>query len=68
MKKFIQISLVVVLVLVLFQAAAGGSMGLAGKIGSNVAEYISSLANTPVQGVQVAACPGCKKPTVGWNS
>jgi len=74
MKKLIQISLVVVLVFVLFQAVTAGPMVSASKIGSSAASSISSTANTSVEDVQMAACliriTGviCVTPNVGWNS
>ncbi len=73
MKKFIQISLVVILLFVLFQATTGGSVVLADQNSSNVVRNISIMANTHVQGVQMVACLGikgmiCIKPYVGWNT
>ena len=73
MKKLIQISLVVILLFVLFQTAAGGAM-VSGKIDSNVAQNFASTASGTTQNVQMAAClvyiKGviCVKPNVGWNS
>lgn len=74
MKKLIQISLVVVLVFVLFQAVAAGSALSSGAVGSSTASHISPAANTSVEGMQMAACivrvKGviCVRPNVGWNS
>ena len=74
MKKFIQISLIAVLVFVLLQAVAAGPMVSVSKIGSTAASSISSTANTSVEDVQMAAClvliKGviCVTPNVGWNS
>ena len=74
MKKLIQISLIVVLVFVLFQAAAGGSVVSSGKIGSSDVSHISSTVNTSLEGAQMAACVVrikgvvCVTPNVGWNS
>jgi hypothetical protein len=74
MKKFTQLSLVLILVFVLFQAVSAGSVVSPSNIGSHAATHISSLASTSVEGVQMAAClvhiTGviCVQPNVGWNS
>jgi hypothetical protein len=74
MKKFIQISLVIVLVFVLFQAVNAGSITSSGTVGANTASRISSPVNVSAEGVQMAVClvrikgVGCVKPHVGWNS
>jgi hypothetical protein len=73
MKKFIQISLVVVLIFMFLQVTTYGSMTVAGQLGSTVDQNISITANTSVQDVQGATCLGakrviCIKPEVGWNS
>jgi hypothetical protein len=74
MKKITQLSLVLILVFVLFQAVSGGSMVSPGNVGSHTATHISSPASTSVEGVQMAAClihsTGviCVQPNVGWNS
>jgi hypothetical protein len=74
MKKFIQFSLVIIFVFVLFQAVSGGSAVSPGNVGSQAASHISSPASTSVEGVQMAACfihiTGviCVQPNVGWNS
>lgn len=74
MKKFIQISLIVVLVFVLFQAVAGGSVDSSGTVGSNTSSHVSHPVNVSAEGAQVAAClvriKGviCVRPDVGWNS
>jgi len=74
MKKFIQLSLVLILVFVLFQAVSGGSVVTPGNVGSHAATHISSPVSTSVEGVQTAAClvhiAGviCVQPNVGWNS
>jgi glutamate synthase domain-containing protein 3 len=74
MKKFIQLSLVLILVIVLFQAVSGGSAVSPGNVGAHTATHISSPASTSVEGIQMAAClihiAGviCVQPNVGWNS
>jgi hypothetical protein len=74
MKKFFQISLIAVLVFVLFQAAAGGSVISSGQVDLSAASSISSEANTFADGVQMAVClatikgVNCVMPNVGWNS
>ena len=74
MKKLIQISLVVVLVFVLFQAVAGGSVVSSGTVGSSTANHVSPAANASMEGLQMAAClvrikgVVCVQPHVGWNS
>jgi hypothetical protein len=74
MKKIIQFSLVLVLVFVLFQAVAAGSMASSSSSGSNVASDISSPLGTSAEGLQMAAClvsvkgTFCVAPAVGWNS
>ena len=74
MKKLIQISLIIVLVLILFQAVAGGVGVASDQAELGVATNISSVAKTTSEDVQMAAClveiKGviCVKPNVGWNS
>jgi hypothetical protein len=74
MKKFIQFSLIVVLVCVLFQAAVVGPASSAGMVGSSPAHHVSSAVDTSVESFQMAAClvsvKGviCVIPNVGWNS
>lgn len=75
MKKFIQISLVVILVFGLFQAIAGGSTVSASKIDSSAASHIFFTAHTSVEDVHAAACMVnikgvvCVMPNrVGWNT
>lgn len=74
MKKFIQISLVIVLMFVLFQAVAVGSVNSSGTVSSGTASHVSPTVNTATEGVQMAAClvriKGviCVQPNVGWNS
>lgn len=74
MKKFTQIFLVVILVLVLVQAATGGSLVLTGRVDSRVASRLSNAANGSAEQVQMAACLEtvsrviCVMPNVGWNS
>lgn len=74
MKKLIQLALVVVLVVVLFQAVAGVSVVSSSSLGSNAASSISSPVDASAQGVQMATClvrvKGviCVRPNVGWNS
>jgi hypothetical protein len=73
MKKFIQITLIVVLVLVLFQAVAGGTTVSAGELGSHATSSISVRADTSTTDVYAAGClvrvrgMVCVKPLVGWN-
>ena len=73
MKKFLQISLVVILVLVLFQTIAGGSTVSVGELGSNTVTAVSVRVHTTVEDVQMAACSVrikgvvCVQPMVGWN-
>ena len=64
MKKLVQISLILVLLVALFQATAGRQTVLAGQMGAN---------STSAQGTRVVTCPGlksvvCTVPNVGWNS
>lgn len=74
MKKFIQISLIAILVIVLFQAAAGGAVVSSGQIDQSAFSNTSSAANTSAESVEMAAClvriKGviCVHPNVGWNS
>jgi hypothetical protein len=74
MKKIIQISLVVVLVFVIFQAVNAGSITSSGTVGASTASRISSPVNASAEGVQMASCPVdikdgfCVQPNVGWNS
>jgi hypothetical protein len=73
MKKFLKISLIVVLVLVLFQTIAGGSTVSAGELGSHATSSISIRAHTSVEDVHMAGClvrkrgMVCVQPLVGWN-
>jgi hypothetical protein len=74
MKKIIQISLVVILVFVLFQAVSTASTTSSGTVGISTASRISSPVNASAEGVQMAAClvrikgVVCVRPAVGWNS
>jgi hypothetical protein len=74
MKKFIQLSLVVILVFVLFQAVSDGSTISSRTGSSNMAGHVASSANISVEGVQMASCLVyvkpviCVQPNVGWNS
>jgi hypothetical protein len=74
MKKLIQISLILILVSVLFQAVGAGSMASASEVGSNTVDGIFLTANTSVANVQTSAClvriKGviCASPNVGWNT
>jgi hypothetical protein len=75
MKKLIQISLVVILVFVLFQAIAGGSTVSASQIGSSADSSIFFTADTSAEDVHTAACTArikgvvCVMPNrVGWNT
>ena len=74
MKRLIQISLIVILVLVLFQAALNGSVVTSNRDSLGTGTTVSSVANTTSEDVRVAAClvsihgVVCVKPNVGWNS
>ena len=79
MKKFIQIFLVVILVLVLVQAATGGSLVSVGHVDSRVISGLSHVANVSAEHAQIAVCLEtfspetvsrviCVMPNVGWNS
>jgi hypothetical protein len=74
MKKLIQISLIIVLVLVLFQATVGGLGGSPSKAGSGAAGSVSFTASTSIDDVYATAClvyikgVVCVRPNVGWNS
>ena len=74
MKKLIQITLVVVLVFVLFQAVTSGSTISSDTIGSNIASHVSPTVTISADNAQVAAClvsikgVPCVRPHVGWNS
>ena len=74
MKKLIQISLIVILVCVVFQGMAGGSMVSASNVESSAASNASFSADTSVEEVQMAACLAtlkrvvCVMPNVGWNT
>jgi hypothetical protein len=74
MKKLIQISLIAILALVLFQAVGSGSAIASGQADLGTATHISSMANTTSEDVQMAACLVtlkvviCAIPNVGWNS
>ena len=72
MKKLIQISIVVILVLVLFQAMAGGTFAGA-KNGSVWGALPQAAASTSAQSALVLTCwdgriVSCATPNVGWNS
>jgi hypothetical protein len=73
MKKLIQIALVVILVLVLFQAISPAAMVSAGELGSHTNSSISVRADTSVADVYAAGClvrikrVVCVQPLVGWN-
>jgi hypothetical protein len=74
MKKIIQISLVVILVFVLFQAVNIGSIASSGSVGASTASRVSSPVHASAEGLQMAAClvrikgVVCVRPQVGWNS
>jgi hypothetical protein len=74
MKKFIQISLIVVFVLASFQVAVDGSLLSVSTAGSSATSAIFSTVSTPLEGVHATAClvyikgVVCVKPLVGWNS
>jgi hypothetical protein len=73
MKKLIQISLILMLVLVSIQVVVGAGIS-SGSIGSRNITDISYTADTSAEGVQTAACfikingVICVTPNVGWNS
>jgi len=74
MKKLIQISIIAILVVVLFQAAVVAPVASSGQMGSSAASHMSSTATMPVEGAQMATClvrikgVVCAIPKVGWNS
>jgi hypothetical protein len=74
MKKLIQISLVVILVFMLVQAIAGGSIVSTSKLDSSTTSGTFFTADTSVEDVHAAACQVhikgviCVKPLVGWNT
>ena len=74
MKRLFQIALIAILVLILFQAAAGGSAVAADQAALRTASTISSVANATPEDVQMVAClvrikgAPCAIPNVGWNS
>ena len=74
MKKLIQIALILILVCVLFQTAADGSLDSASKSGSHVVSDVHLTAKTDTANMQMAAClvriKGviCVTPNVGWNT
>jgi hypothetical protein len=73
-KELIQVSLIIILVLVSFQAVAGELFTALNHADLGTASTISSLVETSIEGSQMAAClvsiKGviCVKPNVGWNS
>ena len=72
MKKLVQISIVVVLVLVLFQAMLGGTFSASGSVLANEPQS-QSAASASVQSALVITCKDvrvvrCVVPNVGWNS
>jgi hypothetical protein len=73
MKKLIQISLVVILVVIALQASIGGSIALSIQTSSHALTTISGTIQTASGGqVAVLVCPNglryCAVPQVGWNS
>jgi hypothetical protein len=74
MKKFIQISLVVVLAFVLAYGAFVGSVDAASQAGSSGSSSLSSTADTSTEVVLTLGCRSsrsgipCALPNVGWNS
>jgi hypothetical protein len=73
MKKLLQMCLIVILVLVLFQASAGGASMASGQT-DLAASNNSSVTNASIEGAHAAACwvriksVVCAMPNVGWNS
>ena len=74
MKKLIQISLIAILVLTLFQVVVGGSATASDQANLGIATNISSVTNTVAEEAQMATCLvhvkgiPCVRPNVGWNS
>jgi len=74
MKKLIQLSLVVIFVLVLFQTMAAGSVAASHQSELGIARNISSRVSSSTEGVAMAVCFSgikgviCVMPQVGWNS
>ena len=72
MKKLIQISLVLILILGLFQFIPAESNS--GVIGSSAASSLSITADSSVESTQMAGCLTLRKivvcvtPNVGWNT
>jgi len=72
MKKLLQASIVVVLVLVFLQAMLGGAFPAAGNALTNGFQS-HSAAPTSLQSAWIITCwngrvGGCVTPNVGWNS
>ena len=74
MKRLIQIFLIAILVLVLFQAAASGSVTSSSQIDLGAGSNRSSAANTTLDDAHASIClitiknVPCIRPNVGWNS
>jgi len=73
MKKLIQVSLIVVVLLVMVQAVMGGTMALTSQTHSIEVQRTSFTALPSVQNVQLLLCldgrgVSCMRPNVGWNS
>lgn len=72
MNKFIQIALVVILVTMLFQTAAG-PLTSPGRLGASAVQNIAFTTDSSGQSHQQVICLGtgiviCFHPNVGWNS
>lgn len=74
MKKLIQISLIAILVLVLLQTVAGGSVAASSGTDLGTTTNMPSWVNTSTESVPMAVCLSgikgmfCVMPNVGWNS
>ena len=75
MKKLIQIALVLILVCVVFQTAADGSMASANQAGSGAVSGTFLTAETDAADIHaLLICPAgtkgviCVMPNVGWNT
>jgi hypothetical protein len=73
MKKWIQVSLIVVVVFGMVQAVIGGSPALTGQPRSADVPSTYFTTTVPLQTFQLGICPdyrgvSCMRPNVGWNS
>ena len=73
MKKFIKVSLILVVVFMLLQAVIGGAFVSADKMAASFENPQYVTAPSSGAGIQVLICAGsrsvnCVMPHVGWNS